>query len=87
MTRLPTMTAGINRLVMTQNGANTAGNNHRRVIMTTCQTHGATDFTNLLVTKENAIIVLNPHIANCCVLRLDEQAATALLNILREWLD
>jgi hypothetical protein len=72
---------------MTQNGANTAGNNHRRVIMTTCQTHGATDFTNLLVTKENAIIVLNPHIANCCVLRLDEQAATALLNILREWLD
>ena len=42
------MTAGINRLVMTQNGANTAGNNHRRVIMTTCQTHGATGFTNLM---------------------------------------
>ncbi|MCA1704477.1 MAG: hypothetical protein LC808_14940 [Actinobacteria bacterium] len=54
--------------------------------MTTCQTHGATGFTNLLVTKENEIIVLNPHIANCCVLRLDEQAATALLAIIQEWL-
>ncbi len=31
-------------------------------------------------------IVLNPHAANCCVLRLDEQAATALLGILTEWL-
>lgn len=72
--------------MMTHSSENTAGNNYRRVIMTTCQTHGATGFTNLLVTKENAIIVLNPHIANCCVLRLDEQAATALLDILREWL-
>jgi hypothetical protein len=32
-----------------------------------------------LVTKENGIIVLNPHVANCCVLRLDEQAARVLL--------
>lgn len=72
--------------MMTESTENTARNNHRRVIMTTCQTHGTTGFTNLLVTKENGIIVLNPHIANCCVLRLDEQAATALLDILREWL-
>ena len=71
---------------MTESTENTAQNNHRRVVMTTCQTHGARGFTNLLVTKENEIIVLNPHIANCCVLRLDEQAATALLHILREWL-
>jgi hypothetical protein len=59
---------------------------HRRVVMTTCQAHGAVGFTNLLVTKENGIIVLNPHVANCCVLRLDEQAARALLGILGEWL-
>jgi hypothetical protein len=59
---------------------------HRRVIMTTCQAHGAVGFTNLLVTKENGTIVLNPHVANCCVLRLDEQAARALLGILGEWL-
>ncbi|MCA1696128.1 MAG: hypothetical protein LC749_16175, partial [Actinobacteria bacterium] len=49
---------------------------HRRVVMTTCQAHGAAGFTNLLVTKEGGFIVLNPHVGNCCVLRLDEQAAT-----------
>jgi hypothetical protein len=54
--------------------------------MTTCQAHGSTGFTNLLVTRENGTIVLNPHVANCCVLRLDEQAARALLGILGEWL-
>jgi hypothetical protein len=59
---------------------------HRRVVMTTCQAHGAVGFTNLLVTKEIGTIVLNPHVANCCVLRLDEQAARALLGILGEWL-
>jgi hypothetical protein len=64
---------------------NTRGS-HRRVVMTTCQAHGAAGFTNLLVAKENGIIVLNPHVANCCVLRLDEQAARALLGILGEWL-
>ncbi len=48
---------------------------HRRVVMTTCQAHAAAGFTNLLVTKEDGVIVLNPHVANCCVLRLDEQAA------------
>ncbi|MFY9807930.1 MAG: hypothetical protein WCC65_18525 [Pseudonocardiaceae bacterium] len=58
----------------------------RRVVMTTCQAHVAAGFTNLLLTKEDGTIVLNPHIANCCVLRLDDQAATALLDILTEWL-
>lgn len=70
-------------LQRTEHGARRS---HRRVIMTTCQAHGAMEFTNLLVTKEDGIIVLNPHAANCCVLRLDEQAATALLGILTEWL-
>jgi hypothetical protein len=65
---------------------NSARSSHRRVIMTTCQAHGAAGFTNLLVTKENGVIVLNPHVANCCVLRLDEQAATALHEVLGEWL-
>jgi hypothetical protein len=63
-----------------------ARSSHRRVVMTTCQGHGTAGFTNLLVTKEDGVIVLNPHVANCCVLRLDEQAARALLSILGEWL-
>lgn len=63
-----------------------AGSRHRRVIMTTCQVHGAAGFANLLLTKEGGIIVLNPHVANCCVLRLDEKAATAVRDVLGEWL-
>jgi hypothetical protein len=59
---------------------------HRRVVMTTCQAHGAAGFTNLLVTKEDGFIVLNPHLGNCCVVRLDEQAATAMYHLLGEWL-
>ena len=59
---------------------------HRRVVVTTCQAHGAAGFTNLLVTKEDGFIVLNPHVGNCCVLRLDEQATTALYQLLGEWL-
>ena len=55
-----------------------ARGDHRRVIMTTCQTHGAAGFTNLLVTKEDGVIVLNPHAAHCCVRRLSEQAAPVL---------
>ena len=59
---------------------------YRRVIRTTCQTHGTAGFTNLLVTKEDGVIVLNPHLADCCVLRLDDQAARTLFSILEEWL-
>lgn len=71
---------------MLERAQHSARPSNRRVVMTTCQAHGAVGFTNLLVTKEDGIIVLNPHVANCCVLKLDERAATALHNILTEWL-
>jgi hypothetical protein len=67
-------------------GTSQTRRSYRRVIATTCQAHGAAGFTNLLVTKEGGFIVLNPHVGNCCVLRLDEQAATALYHLLGEWL-
>lgn len=63
-----------------------ARRSHRRVVMTTCQAHGAAGFTNLLITREDGFIVLNPHVANCCVIRLDEQAAMAVNGIITEWL-
>lgn len=69
-----------------QRHENSTRRSHRRVIVTTCQAHGVAGFTNLLVTKEDGTIVLNPHAANCCVLRLDEQAATELHSIFGEWL-
>jgi hypothetical protein len=69
-----------------QRHENSTRHSHRRVIMITCQSHGSAGFTNLLVTKEDGVIVLNPHLANCCVLRLEEQAAATLHSILGEWL-
>ncbi|MDQ2883308.1 MAG: hypothetical protein M3Y48_19605 [Actinomycetota bacterium] len=56
------------------------------MVMTTCEAHGAAGFTNLLVTKEGGFIVLNPHVGNCCVLWLDEDAATAMYHLFGEWL-
>jgi hypothetical protein len=60
----------------------------RRTIPVTCTTHGGgRNFCNLLMTKENdGTIVLDPHVANCCVLRLDYVAATAVFDTLGEWL-
>lgn len=57
-----------------------------RTIPATCQIHGCTGFCNLRVTKIDSEIVLNPHVAGACVLRLDEGAATQLFELLREWL-
>lgn len=57
-----------------------------RTIPTTCQIHGSKGFCNLQVTKINGEIVLNPHVAGSCILRLDETAAAQLFNILGEWL-
>ncbi len=73
-------------LAMPQRTKKGARSHYRRVVMTTCQAHGAAGFTNLLLTKEDGVIVLNPHVANCCVLRLDERAASAVYHILGEWL-
>jgi hypothetical protein len=80
------MAEGVPNPTTPQRSESGARSSHRRVVMTTCQGHGSAGFTNLLVTKEDGVIVLNPHVANCCVLRLDEQAARSLLSIIGEWL-
>jgi hypothetical protein len=61
---------------------------NRRTIPVTCTTHpGGTNFCNLLMIKESdGTIVLDPHVAGCCVLRFDEEAATTVLETLGEWL-
>jgi hypothetical protein len=38
------------------------------------------------VTKINGEIVLNPHVDDSCILRLDETAARQLFEVLGEWL-
>ncbi len=60
---------------------------NRRVIDITCSTHGgARGFTPLVCTKRDDLIELNPHATDGCVLIFDENAATALFDVLGEWL-
>lgn len=60
---------------------------NRRTIHATCATHGGTPgFTNLVATKRDGQIELDPHADGSCVLTLDEDAATLLRDALTEWL-
>jgi hypothetical protein len=43
-------------------------------------------FCNLRLTKINDRIELDPHVADCCVIVLDEEQATAVRDTLTEWL-
>jgi hypothetical protein len=59
----------------------------RKTIPATCALHrGAAGFTNLMVKMSNRMIVLDPHVDGCCVITLNEAAAQALYDVLREWL-
>lgn len=60
----------------------------RLVLHVTCQIHeGAEGFTNLVVTRNDDTITLNPHADNSCVLSLDEVTANVFHVTLGEWLD
>lgn len=61
---------------------------NRRTIHVTCRTagHSAAGCCNLVVTREDAEIVLNPHAANCCVIALNEASAGELRDVLTELL-
>ncbi len=60
---------------------------NRRVIPITCSAHGgARGFTSLVVRKLDGEIELEPHGLRCCVLVLNEAAATQLFDVLGECL-
>jgi hypothetical protein len=59
----------------------------RKVIQATCIKHGrARGFTNVVLTKRGGEIEPDPHATGACVLRLDENAATAVRDTITEWL-
>jgi hypothetical protein len=59
----------------------------RCVLPATCKIHGGIHgFTNLVVSKRNGVIMFDPHTTGSCVLTLDENAATALRDMLSAWL-
>jgi hypothetical protein len=63
------------------------GGRNRRVIHATCSRHGAgVGFTNLVATKRDGSIELDPHADGSCVLTLAENEAIALRDALTEWL-
>jgi hypothetical protein len=60
---------------------------NRRVLHVTCTSHGgAVGFTNLVATKLDGDIELDPHVTGQCVLTLAEDEAIALRDALIEWL-
>jgi hypothetical protein len=60
---------------------------NRRVIHATCTKHGGgAGFTNLVVSKRDGSIELDPHVTGQCVLTLAEDEAIALRDALTEWL-
>jgi hypothetical protein len=59
----------------------------RKVIHASCSEHGgARGFTNLVATKRDGVIELDPHVTGQCVLTLVEEEAIALRDALTEWL-
>lgn len=60
---------------------------NRRVIDVSCSTHGGPrGFTPLVCTKVDGDILIDPHAMNLCVIVLNEKAASALFDLLAEWL-
>src|SRR5690349_13363676 len=63
------------------------GRGRRKAIAATCELHrGPIGFANLVVSKREGTIVLNPHADGCCVISLDQDSATKLCETLTEWL-
>lgn len=59
----------------------------RRVIHISCTTHGGSrGFVNLVMRKLDGEIELDPHVDGSCVLRFDEDAATAVCDQITDWL-
>lgn len=66
---------------------NRPNGNNGRTVPATCQTHqGSKGFCNLRLTKVNSEIVLDPHVAGCCVISLEEDEARTVRDTLIEWL-
>ncbi|PZS28973.1 MAG: hypothetical protein DLM61_13805 [Pseudonocardiales bacterium] len=60
---------------------------NRRVIDVHCTVHGGPrGFTNLVVTKRDGFIEMDPHVTGQCVIIFDEKAVTELFDAIGEWL-
>jgi hypothetical protein len=81
--------SGKRRTISMAEGATAnASRDNRKAIPVTCALHrGPRGFANLVVErKHDGDIVLDPHVTGACVIILEEDAATALFEVLRTWL-
>jgi hypothetical protein len=79
--------SGIEEKVGTMGTEQSPRDTRRRTLAVSCTCRGvANGFTNLVVSKRGAVIELDPHVTGLCVLMFDEVAATALRDVLTEWL-
>jgi hypothetical protein len=59
----------------------------RKTIPATCQLdRGPVEYANLMVSKRDGTIILDPQVTGSCVISLDEHGATTLRDLLTEWL-
>jgi hypothetical protein len=59
----------------------------RKAIPATCLLHrGPIGFANLMVSKSDGTVVLDPHVTGSCLITLDEAGACVLRDTLTEWL-
>jgi hypothetical protein len=62
-------------------------NHCRKAIPATCQLHrGPVGVANLMVSKHDGSIVLDPHVTGSCVISLHEESARTLRDLLTAWL-
>jgi hypothetical protein len=67
--------------------ANGPDKRRRKAIPATCGLHrGPIGFANFLVSMQGGTVVFDPHLTGACVIALEEEGATALRDILTEWL-
>jgi hypothetical protein len=75
------------RLIMADGATAGASRENRTAIPVSCALHrGPRGFANLVVEKQGEEIILDPHVTGACVIIFDEDAATALFEVLRRWL-
>ncbi|PZS25332.1 MAG: hypothetical protein DLM61_20195 [Pseudonocardiales bacterium] len=71
----------------TYGGGDQPSSDRRMAIPATCELYrGAVGYTNLMLSKRDGVIVLDPHVTGSCVISLDENAAIALRDTLTKWL-
>jgi hypothetical protein len=74
-------------MMETYSDADGSSRDRRKAIPATWGRHrGPVGFINLIVSKRDGSMVLDPRVTGACVISLDEEGTRTLRNFLTEWL-